>query len=147
MCMRQLRADELLKWGYEEGHPPEGLAAAEASAEAASALDRIVPLSSLAYRRFRIEVVEPLLAIPKAKKGKGKKGKLMVVNRDRPQVPKGRLARSVKALLEESDGDSDERRRMAHGMAVCLQTIGVRTDHPLRLKLAKYLAATTSPAL
>lgn len=141
--LRRRRAEELQKWGFGDGCPPEALAMAEASAEAASALDRVVPLSSLAYRRFRTEVVEPLLAVPKAKnKGKGKKTKPAAAAGDRSQGPKGRLARSVKALLEEQGGDIAERRRIAHGMAQCLQAIGVRNDHPLRVRLSKYLNMT-----
>lgn len=143
MRLKDYRADELRRWGYSDGDSPEALTAAEASAEAASAADRVVPLSSLAYRRFRTEVVEPLLAVPKAKakgKAKGKKGKPAAANGERPQGPKGRLARSVKTLLETEGVDAEDRRRLAEGVALCLQSVGVRPDHPLRVRLDKYLA-------
>ena len=147
MRLKEHRAEELRRWGYSEGDSHEALTAAEASAEAASALDRVIPLSSLAYRRFRTEVVEPLLAVPKAKakgKAKGKKGKLVAANGERPQGPKGRLARSVKALLESEGVDMEDKRRLAEGVALCLRLVGVRPDHPLRVRLDKY-SATPAP--
>ena len=54
----------------------------------------------MALRRFRTEVVDPLLAVPKAKgKKKGKK---------RPGAdPRGRLARAVKALLEPENEEQE----------------------------------------
>lgn len=138
--MKERRTEELKRWGYYDGAPPEVLAQAEACAEAASSPDRVVPLSSLAHRRFRTEVVDPLLAIPKAK-GKKKKppangqGKLMG-----PKEPKGRLARAVKELLEGENGDADEKRRLVGELAILLRTVGVRVDHPLRKKLEKFAA-------
>jgi hypothetical protein len=52
---------ELKKWGYTGAGSASVLAKAEACAEAASTLDRVVPLSSLALRRFRTEFIKPLL--------------------------------------------------------------------------------------
>ena len=68
--MRERRAAELRRWGAPEG------ATAEQLALAGSARDCVVPVLSLAYRRFRTEVLEPRLAVPMPKgesKGKGKK--------------------------------------------------------------------------
>ena len=69
--LRAYRLIVLKSWGWDEG---EGDAAAralaEAAAEAGSAPDRVVPVNAMALRRFRTEVVDPLLAVPK---GKGKK--------------------------------------------------------------------------
>ncbi|KAA1468410.1 hypothetical protein DENSPDRAFT_911832 [Dentipellis sp. KUC8613] len=146
--LRERRTAELRKWGWEEGLDPEALVEAEASAEAASAVDRVVPLVSLAHRRFRTEVLEPLLAVPKAKgKGKGKaKAKMKaapVQNGDRPSGPKGRLARAVKELLESTDGDPEERMQLAREMARMLRMCGIRPDHPLRKRLDKYTGAAT----
>ena len=132
--LKQRRAEELKRWGYEEGGSREVLAQAEASAEAASDLDRVVPLSSLAYRRFRVEVLDPLLAVPKGK-GKKRPRKPPQVNGDRP-LPKGRLARAVKWVLESDD---EERRGLAEGLATAMRMCGIRVDHPLRKRLDKFL--------
>ena len=132
--LKQRRAEELKRWGYEEGDSRETLAQAEASAEAASEVDRVVPLSSLAYRRFRVEVLDPLLAVPKGK-GKKRPKKPRQVNGERP-LPKGRLARAVKRLLESED---EERRGLAEGLAAALRMCGIRVEHPLRKKLDKFL--------
>ncbi|ESK97749.1 hypothetical protein Moror_17375 [Moniliophthora roreri MCA 2997] len=135
--IREKRIVELKKWGYAEGGPPELTTDAETCAEAASPVDRIVHISSLAHRRFRTEFVEPLLAVPKIKGKKGKNKPKNAVNGSGPPGPKGRLARAVKELLE-SEGDEEERMRHATELAVMLRKVGVRTDHPLRKKLDKF---------
>ena len=132
--LKQRRAEELKRWGYEEGGSREVLAQAEASAEAASDVDRVVPLSSLAYRRFRVEVLDPLLAVPKGK-GKKRQKKPPQVTGERP-LPKGRLARAVKWLLESDD---EERFGLAEGLVTALRMCGIRVDHPLRKRLDKFL--------
>ena len=132
--LKHRRAEELKRWGYEEGGSREVQAQAEGSAEAASDVDRVVPLSSLAYRRFRVEVLDPLLAVPKGK-GKKRPKKPPQVNGERV-LPKGRLARAVKWLLESDD---EERRGLAEGLATALQLCGIRVDHPLRKRLNKFL--------
>ncbi|KIK54644.1 hypothetical protein GYMLUDRAFT_99952 [Collybiopsis luxurians FD-317 M1] len=140
--LREKRTDELKKWGDIDAGP-EALADAEACAQAASGVDRIVPISALAHRRFRIEFVEPLLAIPKFKKGKKAKNKIPNSKGSGPPPgPKGRLARAVKELLESSDVEEDERARQASELAKMLRKVGVRPDHPLRKKLGKYQAVT-----
>jgi hypothetical protein len=132
--LKQRRAEELKRWGYGEGGSREALAQAEASAEAASDVDRVVPLSSLAHRRFRVEVLDTLLAVPKGK-GKKRPKKPPLVNGERP-LPKGRLARAVKWLLESDD---EERGALAEGLATALRMCGIRVDHPLRKRLDKFL--------
>lgn len=140
--LRERRTEELKKWGYTEGAGQAAMLQAEAYAEAASASDRVVPLSALAHRRFRIEVIDPLLAVPKMR-GKGKKKK-PPANGDKPPMPRGRLARAVKELLESKGGDAEEKRRLAGELAICLRTVGVKVDHPLRKKLDKYLPRSAS---
>jgi len=140
--LREHRALELKKWGYTEGDPPEQLAQAEASAEAASGHDRIVPLTSLAHRRFRTEVLEPLLTVPKGE-GKGKDRGSPAPEGGKPAGPKGRLARAVKELLESGVNDEQERKRLAKEMAGMLRMVGIRPDHPLRKRLDKYCALVT----
>ncbi|KAI9512283.1 hypothetical protein F5148DRAFT_13493 [Russula earlei] len=158
--MRERRAAELRRWGAPDGGTVEQLALAEACAEAASSPERVVPVLSLAYRRFRAEVLEPLLAVPNSKcKGrKMKKGKQTggwpvtttegTVDSDaganRTALgPRGRLARSVKELLESKGGDEEEQNRLACEMADMLMRVGVRPDHPLRRRLRKFCVVAT----
>ncbi|KAK7056295.1 hypothetical protein VNI00_002848 [Paramarasmius palmivorus] len=136
--IKEKRIVELKKWGYMEDGPPEGNTDAEACAEAASPVDRIVHISALAHRRFRTEFVEPLLAVPKIKGKKGKNKAKNAANGSGPPGPKGRLARAVKELLESEGVDEEERMRNARELAVMLRKVGVRTDHPLRKKLDKF---------
>lgn len=135
--LRDCRAAELAKWGYVKGGTPEELAAAEASAEAASAVDRIVPIASLAYRRFRVDVLEPLLAVPKAKGGSKRRPPPASTSLS---GPKGRLARSVKAVLESKSCDTQDKLRLASGLAACFSRTGVRPSHPLRQRVKTFLA-------
>lgn len=143
--MRERRTAELRRWGAPDGATAELLAQAEACAEAASALDRVVPILSLAYRRFRTEVLESLLVVPKAK-GKGKKkgggaGRVTAVvpaATEDEKGPKGRLARAVKELLESRGGDEGERVKLASDTANMLMHTGIRPDHPLRRRLRNY---------
>ena len=158
--MLERRAAELRRWGASGSGTPEQLALAEACAEAASAPERIVPILSLAYRRFRMEVLEPLLVVPKPKgecKKRNKKRKqggggscptaaivIPVAEADKATVgPRGRLARSVKELLETKGGDEGEQKRHACEMAEMLMRTGVRPDHPLRRRLKKYHVVAT----
>ena len=142
--LREKRIQELKKWGYVEGDPPEKAAFAESCAEAASPLDRIVPLSSLAHRRFRTEVMEPLLASPKIKgKSKAKRKVPKAPSGTNPALPKGRLARAVKELLETDAVDEVERLRLALGLAYALKVVGIRSDHSLRKSLDKYIESAS----
>ncbi|KAG6863811.1 hypothetical protein C0991_002991 [Blastosporella zonata] len=140
--LRDKRFAELKKWGYEQGGSAELLAAAEASAEAASTPDCIVTIVSLAHRRFRTDFFEPLLAIPKILKGKSKaKPKIpKAQSGSAPHAPKGRLARAVKELLESKNFDEQQRLDLATPLAKYLKTVGIRSDHPLRKKLDKFVA-------
>ena len=151
MCER--RTAELRRWGAPDGATAAQLAVAEACAEAASSPERVVPVLSLAYRHFRTEVLELLLAVPKPKsegKKKTKKGKkgggypVTTTEADKTALGSGgRLARSVKELLESKGGDEEERIRLASELADMLMRVGVRTDHPLRKRLKKYSGAAT----
>jgi len=151
--MHERRVAELRRWGAPDGATAEQLSLAEACAEAGSAPECVVPVLSLAYRRFRTEVLEPLLALPKPKgesKGKGKKKKrkgsdspatmataAVVPAAEVDKAPRGRLARSVKEFLESKGGDEEERTRFACEMADMLMRVGIRPEHPLRRKLGR----------
>jgi len=148
--MHERRVAELRRWGAPDSATAEQLALAEACAEAGSAPGCVLPVLSLAYRRFRTEVLEPLLALPKPKgesKGKGKKKKrkgsdspatsAVVLAAEVDKAPRGRLARSVKEFLESKRGDEEERTRFACEMADMLMRVGIRPEHPLRRKLGK----------
>ncbi|OAX43646.1 hypothetical protein K503DRAFT_108869 [Rhizopogon vinicolor AM-OR11-026] len=135
--LKERRTEELKKWGWDEGATAEQLVQAESCAEAASPVDRVVPLSALALRRFRTEFMEPLLAVPKLK-GKKKRPGAHAGNGNARNLPKGRLARAVKELLEKQDADVEERKKLVAELANALRVIGVRDGHPLRKKLEKY---------
>jgi hypothetical protein len=139
--LKERRTEVLVEWGYDGGGSAELLAQAEACAEAASNLDCVVPLSSLALRRFRVECIEPLLKVPKVN-ARSKKKRPPPTNGEKGVIPKGRLARAVKELLEAQGGNEEERRRIAVETATMLKTVGVRADHPLRKKLDKFVIAT-----
>ncbi|KAJ3517635.1 hypothetical protein NLJ89_g380 [Agrocybe chaxingu] len=143
--LREKKLEELKKWGYPDDGSPEDAAFAESCAEAASPPDRVVPIASLAHRRFRTEVVEPLLATPKIKGNSKAKHKIpKAPPGPNPTRPKGRLARAVKELLETDTVDEEERLRLATGLAKMLQVTGIRSDHLLRKRLDKYVASTPS---
>ena len=142
MKLQQRRALELEKWGYREGDPPEDLAVAEASAEAASGLERIVPLTSLAHRRFRTEVLEPMLTVIKVK------GKTEAKNKGKRLLPahgsQSRLMHAMQTLLESQDIEEQEKRRLAGEMAKMMKTVGTRTDHPLCRRLSNFAALSST---
>jgi hypothetical protein len=158
--MRERRAAELRRWGAPEGATAEQLALAEACAQAGSAGECVVPVLSLAYRRFRTEVLEPLLAVPIPKgesksKGKKKKRKGTMQGRDSPatmaivavvtaaEVDKARLARSVKEFFGSKRRDGEERNEFACEMADMLMRVGIRPEHPLRRRLGRHSTSTT----
>ncbi|KAH8120677.1 hypothetical protein DFH11DRAFT_1696526 [Phellopilus nigrolimitatus] len=142
--LRERRAAELKRWGCAAGAPPDALARAEAAAEAASPPDRIVPLASLALRRFRADVVRPLLAVPRGKKGR-KKHKRLAPPPPANSGPKSRLARAAKELIESKSAgagaaEEEERYAMAAELSAMLGAVGIPVDHLLRKKLDKFVA-------
>ncbi|KLO20398.1 hypothetical protein SCHPADRAFT_991774 [Schizopora paradoxa] len=176
MALRERRLTLLSQWGYKEDGDAESLARAEASAEAASPVDRVVPLVSMAHRRFREEVVKPLLAAagggpgpgggskPRAKRRKGGKGgrgvKVGAGAAPPPSagsisadgwaeagsgvLPKSRLARAVKAFIEDKDfgGDEQQRKATAAELNSVLGIVGIPIDHVLRRRLEKFAPST-----
>lgn len=139
--LKERRVEELRKWGYEEDGSAQSLALAEQRAEAASTLDRVVPLGALALRRFRTEFIEPLLAAPKMKGKKRRPGAAPVG--DKSHLSKSRLFRAVRELLEVQEINPDERLSLAIDLAATLYAVGVRNGHPLRKKLEKFLTTGT----
>ncbi|KAF9478711.1 hypothetical protein BDN70DRAFT_879624 [Pholiota conissans] len=140
--LRERRLEELKKWGYRRGDSEEKAILAESCAEAASSPERVVPVLSLAHRRFRIEFIEPLLAVPKtATKIKAKvKHKIPKPPPGLyPAKPKGRLARAVQSLLETDAIDNEEKYFLVSTLANALLLIGVPEDHSLRKKLHKHI--------
>ncbi|PPQ98897.1 hypothetical protein CVT24_003528 [Panaeolus cyanescens] len=142
--IRESRIKELAKWGFLEGQTPEQLAFAESCAEAASSLDRVVPISSLAHRRFRTEVIEPLLIVPKVKAtSKPKHSIPKSPTTPNPARPKGRLARALREVLESNNLDAKARLDLASGLAKVLEAVGIPSDHTLRKKLDKYISSSS----
>ncbi|KAF9234962.1 hypothetical protein BU15DRAFT_78510 [Melanogaster broomeanus] len=121
--LKERKVEELKKWGYEEGGSAESFAQAE--------------------QRFKTEFIEPLLAAPKMKVKKKRPGAASLRG-DKAHLPKGRLARSVRELLEVQEMDLEERRHLAMELATTLRAVGIRNGHPLRMKLDKFLATGTS---
>lgn len=138
--LKEKRTDELKQWGYKPDGSGATIASAEACAEAASPPDRIVSVSSLAHRRFRTEVFEPLLAVPVVKGTKAKNKKIPKASKTTAvPLPKGRLARAVKELIESKGGDEEEKVGLIRDLAAALRLVGVRPDHPLRKRLDRFL--------
>jgi hypothetical protein len=118
---------ELKKWGYTGGSSASVLAKAEACAEAASNLDRVVPLSSLALRRFRTDFIEPLLqASDIIHKG--------TVHNPSATTQAGRLVRVMKELSRTKGVEVNENRRLVAELAIILKTVGVQHKQLLRKK-------------
>ena len=130
------RMDELKRWGYKVDGPPEKLAEAELCAEAASSLDRIVPLQALALRRFRTEFIESLLAAPKTKRNRRRHG-ASTTNGPKDNLTRCRLARALEESPRTHSGDSE--RKQWYDLATMLRTVGVQRTHPMRKKLDKFL--------
>lgn len=108
------RLTELKKWGYTPGSTSRGReteANAEACAEAASPVDKIVPIASLALRQWRMQVLEPLAA-------------------------DGRLHRAVLLLVRRPAGVKDKAPERVQRM---LKSCGVRGVDPSRKTLKRYL--------
>ena len=133
------RMDELKRWGYKVGGPLEKLAEAELCAEAASSLDRIVPLEALALRRFRTEFIESLLATPKAKKNGRRPGASTINGPKDLNLPRCRLARTLEESPRIHSGDSEHKEW--YDLATMLRIVGVQRTHPMRKKLDKFLTA------
>jgi hypothetical protein len=126
------RKQELKKWGYKEGGPKELLAQAEAQAEATSAIDCMVPLSSLLLRRLWTEFIEPLLQRP----GVTGEGQNQLATTG-TQI-ESRLACAVNQMQKGEDED----RRLLAELAVALKTVGIRANQPLRKRLDKLMRTT-----
>ncbi|KAJ3576281.1 hypothetical protein NP233_g523 [Leucocoprinus birnbaumii] len=131
---------ELERWGYKDGDSNEIAAEAEARAESASALDRIVPVLSLAHRRFRIEVLEPLLVYPKSNDKSRPKNRIKQPTGPPPYRPKGRLARAVQNYYDTSP--IADVRPILSALDHALSTTGIRPETHLRKRLHYLLTAT-----
>ena len=108
------RKEELKKWGYKEGGPTELLAQAEAQVEVASAINHMVPLSSLLLQHFRTEFIEPLLQGSEVS-GEGKN--LLAT------MGTSWLACAVNQMWKEK-GDNEDQRLLAE-LAGILKTVGI----------------------
>jgi hypothetical protein len=120
------RLHQLKKWGYKDGGSAQLLAQAEACAEAASTLDCVVPLSSLALRRFRTEVIEPLLQVPEIE-GMGKPNPPAIDGAE-AVGPRSRLLHAMKTMETKDGGDEAEKRRLVAELAIMLRIVGVRPN-------------------
>ena len=130
------RMDELKRWGYKVGGPPEKLAEAELCAEAASSLDRIVPLEALALRWFRTKFLESLLAAPKMKRIRRRPG-ASTTNGPKDNLTRCRLTRALEELPKIHSDDSEL--EQWYDLATMLRAVGIQRTHPMRKQLDKFL--------
>ena len=121
---------------YKVGGPPEKLAEAELCAEAASSLDRIVPLEALALHRFRTEFLESLLAAPKTKRIRRRPG-ASTTNGPKDNLTRCRLTRALEELPKIHSDDSEL--EQWYDLATMLCTVGVQRTHPMQKQLDKFL--------
>lgn len=129
---------EMKKWGYKDGDSKDLAAMAEACAEAASPLDRIVPVLSLAHRRFRTEVFEALLISPKSSDTSRTRNRIKPPLGPPPYRPKGRLARAVQNYNDSTP--ISESRLVLSALNLALSMTGVRQECHLRKRLHQLLA-------
>jgi len=144
--LKERRLKELEAWGYEPGEGEESIAAAECCAEAASPPDRIVHINALGLRRWRTELVEPLLAVPKVgskppKKGGGG-GNKPQTSVKRPTALKSRLSRAIQEVQETETLSVQEKKELGERLDNSLRLVGLQRDHPLRRKLYRNLIVT-----
>ena len=130
---KDMVAKELKRWGYKDGGSAELLAQARACAEAASSPGRIIPLLSLAMRRFRTDFVEPILGVPMTRVNRDKDKP--VLDADGPFAPKDRLVHAIRELLKGDAGAKNL--QLVAQLDAMLNTVGIRAHHPLRKKLRK----------
>jgi hypothetical protein len=136
--------DQLPKWGYPK--PPStdgsgGLPTPEpevqeeilfrlprdialAGAQAGAPDDRIVPVNALAMRRFRTQVIEPLLVGSAT---------------DDSQVG-GRLALAVESLIKDAGMDKEKKQQILEKVVQSFRFCGVRPEHPVRRVVEMYLS-------
>ncbi|KAF4622448.1 hypothetical protein D9613_009596 [Agrocybe pediades] len=137
---RKKKLEELRKWGYKDGDSSEQIATFEKYAEAASPLNRAVPVASMAHRRFRTELIEPLLEAPHVvSPSTNPESNIENATSDDAGQTKGRLFSAVEELLAGENLDQGERIRLATGLANMLKVIGLEEDYVLRKKLDDYI--------
>ncbi|KAF7797085.1 hypothetical protein EIP86_008277 [Pleurotus ostreatoroseus] len=140
-AVKERKTEELKKWGYKDGATAEQLALAEACAEAASQPTCVVPLTSLAHRRFRTTVIDALLAVEGAPKGKKKRNPAAA---GRLALCKSRLGRATEHFLRDDNIDTKEKVRAVVELTKVLETVGIKANHPLRKKLETFVETHTT---
>lgn len=135
LSQKVMVANELKRWGYKDGGSAELRAQAWACAEAASSPNRIVPLSSLAMRRFRTDFLQLIWEVPLMRVNRGEDKP--VLDGDVQFAPNGRLLHAIGELLERDAGAKNL--QLAVRLDSMLNTVGIRVDHPLRKKLRKFV--------
>ncbi|KAE9395850.1 hypothetical protein BT96DRAFT_922588 [Gymnopus androsaceus JB14] len=111
------------RWGYHKDAGSKNLGTleeVESWAEAGSTLDCIVPMSSLAYRRFRMIVLEPLFS------------------------GEGGLITAIEGLLDRTQNQElalSERESLVLRLRGAFRRCGVDPEQPVRVKLESYSAS------
>jgi len=142
--LKERRLKELEGWGYDPNEGEESATSAEICAEAASPADRIVHISAMGFRRWRIELVEPLLAVPKVGvKPAGLGGSSKTHSHvKRPPALMSRLSRAIQEVLDSGHLYGQERRELLGKLDNSLRMSGLRRDHSVRKKLFRAFTET-----
>lgn len=119
------KEDALRKWGYVDGEGSKARAAAESRGQAASELMCIVPPHSLGLRRWRLEVVHPLLADGSAAAATVELGKC------------GLLRKIIQAWIAE--GTVGEQREKLSGIERSFADVGVVAEDVARVEITRHL--------
>jgi hypothetical protein len=114
--LKEKRIAKLKKWGYLDGDYDDLREQAEACAEAATAADRVVCLTALAFRRFRTKFLRPLLAMSEVDG-----------NTNTRHSAKDRLAHAIK----DFGGDAEEKSKLMVDLAKALRACGISPNHHL----------------
>jgi len=139
--LKERRLKELEEWGYDPTAGEESSVLAETCAEAASAPDRIVHINAMGLRRWRINMAEPLLTVPKvgSKATRGAGGHKPSSGANRPPALMSRLSRAVHEVLESGPLSDSEKEDLAERLDKSLHMVGIRRDQPARKKLHRCL--------
>lgn len=142
--LKERRLKELEEWGYVPEKGDESANMAETCAEAASPPDRVVHIASMGFRRWRIEMVEPLLAVPKVgmKPNKGGGSSKAGSGIKRPPALMSRLSRAIQEILDTGMLTDEERRDLLLRVDDSLRLSGLRGDNQVRKKLHRSLSAS-----
>ncbi|KAF4622070.1 hypothetical protein D9613_009587 [Agrocybe pediades] len=145
---QKLKRQELTQWGYEDGDSTQRVATLEEYAEAGSPVNCTVPVKSMALRRFRTELIAPLLLrvnapnVSSAADPESHVDNMQKARGARNFIRRGQsvLFNAVGGMLRSKNLDQEEKIRLAGELVNLLKVIGFRKNYALRRKLNDYLS-------